>query len=183
MVTGAPDAPPPAGETTRGRQRWRGPVLFASLVLNLFLIGLMVGGWAHHRHGPGWLFGMHGERGASRMAGSPGGLRGSGGPPIRHAVQSLPEADQQVFKEIMGALRPEIRKEQQELRRLRQRAGEAVRAGSFDRNGFLAAMSEIRQKQVGIQERLHTGTADALAKLSVDSRRQFADQFTPRPRP
>ncbi|MCK6449595.1 MAG: periplasmic heavy metal sensor [Alphaproteobacteria bacterium] len=172
--TGEPGAAPPA-EANRGRRRgWRGPALFASLVLNLFLIGLIAGGWAHHRHGLGWIVGMPGERGAPRFA---------GGPPIRQAVQSLPEADQRVFKETMGALRPEIGREQQAIRRLRERATEAVRAEPFDRAGFLAAMAELRQKQLGIQTRVHAGTADALSKLSAESRGQFADQFKPRPRP
>ncbi len=176
MVTGGPGEPgaAPYAEPTRGgRRNWRGPALFASLVLNLFLVGLIAGSWAHHRHGLGWILGVPGERGAPRFAGSP---------PIRQAVQSLPEADQRIFKETMGALRPEIGRDLQEIRRLRERATEAVRAEPFDRAGFLAAMGELRQKQLAIQTRVHAGTADALSKLPADSRRQFAERFKPRPR-
>jgi uncharacterized membrane protein len=83
----------------------------------------------------------------------------------------------------MEPFRAEVRRDQQAFRQLRQRANEAVRAEPFDKQGFLAAMGELRQKQAAIQTRLHGGTAEALAKISPEARKQFADHFSSRPRP
>lgn len=188
MVSGGPTAPQapstpgsePAVNVPASRSRWRGPALFASLALNLFLIGIMIGGWAHHRHALGWIVGMERERDAAHRAGGP---RDGGPSMIRQAIQALPEADRHAFEQTMAPHRAEIGKEQQEIRTLRQRANEIVRAETFDRAAFLSAMAELRRKQQAVQESQHGRLAEALSKISPESRRQFADRFGPRPRP
>jgi uncharacterized membrane protein len=201
MVNLAPETP--AGAAQPGRwERWRGPLLFASICLNLFLIGLMIGGVVPSRHRPHWF--DQGRYEPGRMAGEPGprepGPRESGRPGMpgmaqalpggpgaafafRQAVQSLAESDRQVFEEIMEGARPELQRAQRELRQARQRVNEAVRADPFDKQSMLKALDDVRQRQQAIQQRLHVGTADALAKLSPEARRQFADALMTRTRP
>lgn len=196
MVTVPPETPaaPPAAPRPGGWARWRGPVLFVSLCLNLFLVGLMIGGAVPPHHRPHWLD-FHAREAGPREPGRPGmqgmaqGIQGAipGGPgaalAFRQAVQSLPERDRQVFEEAMEGARGEVVRQQRELRQARQRIGDIVRAEPFDRQAALKALDDIRQRQQAIQQRLHAGTVDALARLPADSRRQFADALAQRMRP
>jgi uncharacterized membrane protein len=195
MVTPTPD--PPAIGKPGGWQRWRGPALFASFCLNLFLVGLMIGGAVPPHHRPHWFGRAHlaGEppapppRDIAREPGRPGmpglsqgmsGGPGGGALAFRQAIQSLPESDRRVFEAAMEDARPEIVRQQRDLRQARQRIGEIVRAEPFDRQAALKALEEVRQRQQAIQQRLHAGTVEALAKLPADSRRQFADALAQR---
>jgi uncharacterized membrane protein len=202
MVTAKPEPPagaPAAPEKAAGWRRWRGPALFASVCLNLFLIGLMIGGAVPPRHRPHWI--EHGlfadapppppppREPGPREPGRPGmmGQALPGGPgaalTFRQAVQALPEEDRRIFEQAMEAARPELQRQQRELRQARQRVNEAARAEPFDRRAMLAALEDVRRRQEAIQQRVHADTVDALARLSADSRRQFADALQQRPRP
>lgn len=181
MVTPAPETPASAAPVA-GWQRWRGPLLFASVCINLFLIGVMIGGAVPPRHRPHWFDRWH-------MAGEPGpraggpGIASGAGLAFRQAVQSLPESDRRVFEESMEGVRPELQRTQRELRQARLRVNDIVRADRFDKPAMLAALGEVRQRQEAVQQRIHTATAEALAKLSPESRRQFADTLVQRLRP
>jgi len=209
MVTTPPDVPPGtppgapqpgAAEPPRptGWRRWSGRLLFASVCFNVFLVGLMIGDHVPLRHRPHWLggpphAGMFGHdrmgpgrqdpeagppwrRGAPGREGGPGEARSS----FRQAIESLPAADRQVFEETMKAARADIVRSHRALREARQRANEAIRAEPFDKAAMLAALAEVRERQEAIQLRLHTGTADAVAKLSPEARRQFAEHLAAR---
>lgn len=181
----------PAPKT--GWARWRGPALFASVCLNLFLIGLMIGGKLPPHHRPHWLGGPppHARLGDGPppsipgRPGNPGGPREGGGGPLafRQAVQALPEPDRRAFEEAMEAARTDIQANQRELRQARQRVNDAIRAEPFDQKAVAAALADVRQRQDAIQQRLHAGTAEAVSKLSAESRRQFADNLAQRGRP
>ena len=190
MVAAPPDVPPDAPAKT-GWARWRGPALFASVCLNLFLIGLMIGGVVPPRHRPHWLGGPP-ARMAEMPPGAPGqamrpggpGREGSGGGgaqlAFRQAVQALPDSDRHAFEEAMEAVRSDIQSSQRALRQSRQRINDAIRAEPFDKKALLDAFAEVRQRLEAIQQRQHAGTAEALAKLSPDIRRQFADNLASR---
>lgn len=198
-MVGAMDGNDPAPK--QGWARWRGPVLFVSLGLNLFLIGIMLGGVVRHPFMHHWLgrdrmaaaphvaldppppppLRQGGPAGGGPVAGGPGG--GNLAQSFRQAIQALPEADKRIFDESMESARAESRRAQPELRQARQRVNDAIRAEPFDKQALLQALAEVRQRQDAIQLRLHTDTAEAMARLSPEARRQFADQTGPRPRP
>ncbi|MBL8704977.1 MAG: periplasmic heavy metal sensor [Rhodospirillales bacterium] len=196
MVTAPPDA-----SAKSGWGRWRGPALFASVCLNLFLIGLMIGGVVPPRHRPHWLGGPPpharmaemppGAPGQAMRPGAPGGPGREGGGPggggaqlaFRQAVQALPDADRRAFEEAMEAVRGDIQSAQRELRQARLRVNDAIRAEPFNKGAVLDALADVRRRLEAIQQRQHAGTAEALAKLSPDSRRQFAENLSARGRP
>ncbi|MCC6469235.1 MAG: periplasmic heavy metal sensor [Alphaproteobacteria bacterium] len=188
MVTPAPETPASAAPAT-GWQRWRGPLLFASVCINLFLVGVMIGGAVPPRHRPHWFDRWHaaGEPGPGPRAGAPGmqAMPGGAGPALafRQAVQSLPASDRRAFEESMEGVRPDLQRSQRELRQARQRVHDIVRADQFDKQAMLAALSDVRQRQEAIQQRIHAAATEALAKLSPESRRQFADTMIARLRP
>jgi uncharacterized membrane protein len=201
MVTPASETPASAPKPA-GWRRWRGPALFASVCLNLFLVGLMIGGAVPPRHRPHWfdrghMAGEPGPRESGRpgMPGQPGPRGGEGGMAqgipggpaaalaFRQAIQSLPDADRQVFEEAMEGVRPEVQRARRDLNQVRQRVNDAIRADPFDKQAMVKALDDVRQRQQAIQQRLHAGTVDALAKLSPESRRQFADALAARMRP
>ncbi|MCC7045105.1 MAG: periplasmic heavy metal sensor [Alphaproteobacteria bacterium] len=163
-------------------QRWHGPLLFASVCINLFLVGVMIGGAVPPRHRPHWFDRWH-------MAGEPGpraggpGIASGAGLAFRQAVQSLPESDRRAFEESMEGLRPELQRSQRELRQARQRVHDIVRADRFDKQAMLSALSDGRQRQEAVQQRIHAAATEALTKLSPESRRQFADTMIARLRP
>lgn len=195
MVAVPPDLP-----AKTGWARWRGPALFASVCLNLFLVGLMIGGAVPPRHRPHWLgapppharmaemppsIPAQGMRpGAPGSPGREGG--GPGGGPqsaFRQAVQALPDADRRAFEEAMEAVRGDIQSSQRELRQARLRVNDAIRAEPFSKGAVLDALADVRRRVEAIHQRQHAGTAEALAKLSPESRRQFAETLSTRGRP
>jgi uncharacterized membrane protein len=198
MVAAPPDVPPDASMKT-GWARWRGPALFASVCLNLFLVGLMIGGAVSPRHRPHWLGGPPHARMAEMPPGAPGqpgrpggpgregGGPGGGGPgpqlAFRQAVQALPDVDRRAFEEAMEAVRSDIQSSQRELRQARQRVNDAIRAEPFSKDAVLEALADVRRRLQAIQLRQHAGTAEALEKLSPEVRRQFADNLGQRGRP
>ncbi|MGQ0676329.1 MAG: periplasmic heavy metal sensor [Rhodospirillales bacterium] len=198
MVAATPETPGPA-PTGAGRwARWRGPVLFISLGLNLFLVGIMAGGWWHHHQGRHWRqhvmgqqmgqIGMHrggampGQMGQMGMPGRPG--EAAGGPmrggmaAIREAIQQLPEADRKPFEEAMAQRRAEVQQLQQDVRHARLKANDAMRAEPFDRKAMADALAGVREKIMAIQAKLHEGLVDAVSKLPADKRRDFAETIS-----
>lgn len=186
MVMGASGTATPA---KTGWARWRGAALFASVCLNLFLVGLMIGGSVPLHHRPHWLGGPDRRAEAPPHPGQPGRPGAPGGPgreasgpqlAFRQAVQALPDSDRHAFEEAMEAVRSDIQSSQRALRQSRQRINDAIRAEPFDKKALLDAFAEVRQRLEAIQQRQHAGTAEALAKLSPDIRRQFADNLASR---
>lgn len=163
--------------------RWRGPILFVSLGLNLFLVGIMAGGWWHHyqgrHHFMQWArHGMMGE-----PLGPMGGQQMGGpmGPPVmaavREAVSRLPEADRKPFEDAMAAQRGQILDMQQEIRRARLKVNDAIRAEPFDAKAMEAALADVRAKVQAIQVRIHTTFIEAVSKLPTDKRRDLAESI------
>lgn len=174
MVTANPDTSPPKS----GWARWRGPVLFVSLGVNLFLIGVMAGGWWHQHHGRGWRhhgMGQHMQMGRpGQMGGAP--MRG-GMAVLRDAIQQLPESERKLFEEAMAARRAEAQQLQTDIRQARMKVNDAIRAEPFDRKTMADALAVVRDKITTMQAKLHEGFVDAVAKLPADKRRDFAEKL------
>ena len=156
--------------------RWRGPILFVSLGLNLFLVGVMVGGWWHSHRG------MHRQMMMAQQGAMMGEYRGGPmGPPVmiavREAVQRLPEADRRVFEDAMAAQRGQIMEMQQDVRRARLKVNDAIRAEPFDAKAMTDALAQVREKLQAIQVRIHTTFVEAVSKLPADKRRDLAESI------
>lgn len=178
MVTPAADTP---SAPTRWA-RWRGPVLFISLGLNLFLVGAMAGGWWYQYHGHAGRHHMIGQH--MRQMGGPGRPGEVGGAPmrggmavLRDAIQQLPEADRKLFEDSIAARRAEVQQLQQDVRQARMKTNETIRAEPFDRKAMADALAAVRDKIMAMQTKLHEGFVDAVAKLPADKRREFAEKL------
>ncbi len=178
MVTPAADTPPSPSRWAR----WRGPVLFISLGLNLFLVGAMAGGWWHQHQGRAWRHHMMGQQmGQMGMPGRPGEVGGApmrgGFAVLRDAIQQLPEADRKLFEEAMAARRPDVQQLQQDVRHARLKVNDTIRAETFDRKAMADGLAAVRDKIMAMQAKLHEGFVDAVSKLPADKRRDFAEKL------
>lgn len=174
MVTATPDSSAPKGRWAR----WRGPVLFVSLGLNLFLVGVMAGGWWHQHHGRGMRHHMMGQHMQMGRPGEIGGMPMRGGMAVlRDAIQQLPEADRKLFEDSMAQRRAEVQQLQQDVRTARQKVNETIRAEPFDKKAMAGALAAVRDKIMTMQARLHDGFVEAVAKLPADKRREFAEKL------
>ncbi|MGB1007828.1 MAG: periplasmic heavy metal sensor [Thalassobaculaceae bacterium] len=138
------------------RRRWLLGGLVASLAVNMFLIGWMVG--AAPRGGP---FGIW-SSGAGPTAATPRWLRdglGSEGMD-RFAV------NWRRHRAEMKPLVAEIKPLQGELRA-------ALGAEPFDRARYTAALAALRAHHGALQAQVHAVMADTVADLSPDQRRQL----------
>lgn len=172
MVTPAIDTPPTPGRWAR----WRGPVLFVSLGVNLFLVGIMAGGWWHGHHGRYWRHQMMGQQmGQAGMPGMPGQRNGMA--VLREAIRELPAADRKPFEDAMERRRAEVQQLQQDVRQARLKVNETMRAEPFDPKAMAAALAAVRDRIMTMQTKLHDGFVDAVAKLPADKRRDLAEKI------
>jgi uncharacterized membrane protein len=127
---------------------------FSSLVLNLFLIGVIAAGaykWRHGRH-------------------------------FRGATMTVPWAVRVIGKEARPAARKLFRERAAEMRARRRAMGQSYRAAgrlmaaeTFDRASFLAALEKVRAERTQAQVLSHQAMADFLQTLSPEQRRHLAD--------
>jgi uncharacterized membrane protein len=190
MVGATPETPGPAPKAAGGWARWRGPVLFVSLGVNLFLVGAFAGGWWHQPHGRYWWRhymaqqqmaqpGRMGPMGQMGMPGRPGepsaGPMRGGMAAIGEAVRQLPEAERKPFEEAMAQRRGEVQQLQQDVRHARLKVNDAIRAEPFDRKAMADALAAVREKILAMQTKLHEGFVEGVSKLPADKRRDFAE--------
>jgi uncharacterized membrane protein len=175
MVTPTPETPKPV----TGWARWRGPVLFVSLGLNLFLVGAMAGGWWHQHQGRGWRHHM-GAQQMGQMA-RPGEIAGTpmrgGMAVLREAIQQLPEAERKLFEDSIAQRRADVQQLQTDIRQARMKVNEAIRAEPFDRKAMADGLAVVRDKVMAMQAKLHEGFVEGVSKLPADKRRDFADKI------
>ena len=140
--------------------------LFASLALNLFLGGVMVGRWLAPQPPT-----------AAFEAGGFGGLIAN----MRAAAATLPAEQQAALREAMGHHRSEIREELIALRDARQAALATLVAEPFDRVSTEAAFAELQQQSQAVQTAIHEAMLDAAERLPGDARRQLVESGRHRP--
>ena len=166
MVTTDPAPTPdpkflaPGPRKSNGR-RWLAFGFFASLVVNLFLVGLILGRVLH----PGFLFGG----GALVQEFGP-----MAGRVIQHLVAHLDDSDRQTVLDELKSHAGSIAALNQSLRDQRQTLMRLVKADNFDRKAVDDALVELRRRNDALMEAMETAIADAVEKLPASARKQLA---------
>ena len=161
-TTAAPEPGPqaPSQKRSNGR-RWLAVGFFVSLVVNLFLVGLILGRVLH----PGFLFG--------------GGVyvREFGpvaGRVIQHLIGQLDDADRQSVMDQLKGHADDFTALNQNLREQRQTLVRLLRADSFDRKAVDDAFVELRRRNDALQAAMESAIADAVEKLPASARKHLA---------
>ena len=137
--------------------------LFASLAVNLFFAGLLIGGPAFRDGGREF-----GHRGAP----APGLL-----PNPRVFVEALgPLEGRRLQREIRQQV-PDLRDRVMTMRAKQGNVLAAMRADPYDPEALTAALAEIRDQHGELASSLQAPLADILAGLTPDQRQKLADAF------
>jgi uncharacterized membrane protein len=141
----------PAEAPKRRGGRW---LLFGSLALNLFFIGIAVA-FAVRSPPPRW------ERNVVVR--------------IERIAEVLPEPDAAILRQAINAERNAIETAQQEYRDARDRIRDTLRRQPFSEQDMRAAMAATRAARQSYDVVLHGMFADAAAKMSPEGRLALAD--------
>jgi uncharacterized membrane protein len=135
-------------------KRWRTVLLIVSLVVNIFLIGLIGGGIWHWTHNP--AFGL---RGAWRM----------------RAADALPEPQAEAFRQM---IRTTLHANIGLARRGRAARAEAARLfvqPQFDANAVTTRLDQARAADMAMRTQLEHSVVSFSASLPKDQREKLAD--------
>lgn len=140
-------------------RRVRIAIVAASLLLNVFLVGIVAG----------HLF-------SSRDRGGPKQI----GPVVPGAnVRALPDDERRRFATAMRGHRDAMRAARQAHRTARQAVEAAIAAPGFERDKVDAAFATLRQTNTAVQEATHAALLDALQDLSPQSRAALVQHDAP----
>lgn len=131
-------------------RRWLVTGLGFSLLVNVFLIGIVAGHFF-----------------ASRGHQLPGVARALV-PAVN--VRALPPDERQQFRDAMIPYRPEILAARNDARKTRQAAEADIVAADFDRSKAVADLAAMRQATSRLQELVQDALVEALSKISPASR-------------
>ena len=143
-------APAPAKKT-----RFRRWLLPASLVLNLLLAGIIVGGALSHRHD---------DRGPKD--------RRFGFGPLEHAV---PQQAREKLGPVFERERANMRSAFRDLRAARSDMHEAMLKQPYDPDAASRALEDVRDRSAAMQDVLHNLLLSINERLTPEERRQFLD--------
>lgn len=135
----------------RKKRNWLLAGLIASLMVNMLLIGFMVGG--KMRHGP---WGWDGHR---------------GGPSA--FMRGIPEDRRKELREAFEAGRKDLRERREEVRRLRGQARETLAREPFDKAAAEAALGQVGAARSDLYARASERFIAFLSGLSAEERRVF----------
>ena len=135
-------------------------LLIGSLVLNVFLIGGIVGG-AYQ-----WLV-AHGRTVTAAAQPQPRALR--------FAAEELSAERQQQFVDALQDARREARQFAREGREERREVLRLLGAQQLDRTALDTALKRTREADIALRSRIEQSVADFAATLSPDERAKFAD--------
>ncbi|NEX93839.1 periplasmic heavy metal sensor, partial [Caulobacter sp. 17J65-9] len=125
-----------------------------SLALNLFLIGVGLGGgaiaWKHWKDRPG------------------------AGPPLFEAARSLPESEQKALRQSMRAVAMKARPDFEQARTARREAVRIAAAPTFDRAAVAAQLDRSREAEIRGRVVMEQGVLDVMAGLSPKDRAALA---------
>jgi uncharacterized membrane protein len=155
--------PSPIGPNPKrpNRRRWLAIGFFVSLVVNLFLAGLILGRILH----PEFLFGG----GAYVREFGP-----VAGHVIQHLIGQLDDADRQSVMDQLKGHADDFTALNQDLREQRQTLIRLLRADTFDRKAVDDALVELRRRNDALQAAMETAIADAVEKLPASARKHLA---------
>ena len=132
-----------------GDRRWLIGGLIASLLVNLFLAGVLTGRFLFSPRQP------QAQAAAVMRA---------------NAIRELPEEDRLRFNVVMAAQGPALRAGRIHLRQLRQAVREAIAAPHYDAALVAKRFEELRNAQLAQQALQQNALAQALGQLSAQSR-------------
>ncbi len=149
-----------------GKPRSRGGrvLLIGSLALNLFLVGLLVGGWAGGVRilGPVMIQGRAPLFGGAEMD-------------LRQVASMLPEQSRTKLREIMRDAFPEMRPALREGRQARLEINRALQAKPFDVASLGAAFEQSRDADQRVRTLFHETFLEFVGTLD-DQEREFLYQ-------
>jgi uncharacterized membrane protein len=143
-----------------GDRRWLMAGLAASLLVNLFLAGLLTGRFLFSPRPPALVQ-------AAVMR--------------RNAIRELPEEERLRFNVIMAAQGPALRTGRLKLRQLRQQVREAIAAPHYDAALVASRFAELRAAALAQQTLQQNTIAQALGELSAQSRASVIQAETDNP--
>ena len=135
-------------------KRWMVVTLIVSLVVNVFLLGIIAGSVWHWTHDSSMGF-----RGGWRM----------------RVAQSLPEAQRQALHQ---AIHDTVRQQLPDLRQARAARAEAARLfvqPQFDADGINARLDQARASDMALRTALEHRMVQFAATLPQDQRKKMAD--------
>lgn len=139
---------------------WVGPALLASLVLNLFLVGLLLGPMLFHRPPPK----------EARAFGMPSPFMGM----LDRRSRSLPESDREAIREMMRAQFPNIRPYFPEIGEARIALADALASEPYDAEKIRAAFERLDKAFGGMSRALNESVIEGFSKLPADQRARIA---------
>ena len=142
-------------------RRWLSAGIAASLLLNVFLIGIVAG---HLALG----------QGATARSGLASGALVS-----RAYVRTLPAEEKRMFDATMNEHREAIRAARRQHRAARLATETDIAAPAFDRAKIAADFAALREANMAVQEAVNTALIDALAGLSPQSRAGLVEHEHP----
>ncbi len=129
----------------------------ASLVLNVFLIGVVAGG-------TGWLIGKS----------NPGGYS------LESAGGRLPAADRKVFRQALREVRRDSRDVILDGQAARREAANLLQQPTLDTAALAAALGRARNADVTVRARLEQRIVEFAASASLEDRQLLADALARR---
>ncbi len=135
--------------------------LFVSVVLNLFVGGLVVG---HLLHGGLWPW-------RSPYAKEFGPFAGRA---LQRLVHSLDEADRKTVIDTMRAHGEELARLGKAMHDQREAIEQLIRQPAFDRKAVEAALAEMRKRGDEMQMAMGAALLDAIEKLPPQARQRLA---------
>jgi uncharacterized membrane protein len=152
--------------------KWVLAALIASLGVNLFVGGMVLGGRFHHP--PPGMFQSEGrERGAAD--------RGMSAFVMDRMAGALPREARGEFRRTVGEHRAAMAEADKNFRGARDKLRAAMAAEPFDRAALDAAFAEMRTRMGESQAAMHAALTDAASRLSPEARKRLSE-WDPRDR-
>ncbi len=133
------------------RARWLTITLAVSVLLNLFLAGIVLG-----RMTMPWTV--------------QAGIAATGPLLPRDRVRALPISERRAFAEVMRRHTVDIRAARRAVREAKHAAQLAMATPQYDRKTLEARLADLRRATLAQQTLLHAAVAEALGTLSAQSR-------------
>jgi uncharacterized membrane protein len=163
--------------------RWRyavGPVLLGSLMVNLFLVGGVLGDRFAPEPAPPPLL-MTERPLAENAAGS--GASADPAPAsrsrlagqMRDVIAQLPPEERRAVNSAFAQRRQQLRAERDGVLAARARARELMGAEPFDAAALAAALAELRAATTTLQTTNHRVLLETAPNLTAETRRKFAE--------
>ncbi len=156
--------------------KWRlilGPILLASLMVNLFLVGGVVG----DRFAPEATAPAATVVTESMTPATPARPRPALATPMRDAIAQLPAEERRIVNDGFALRRQETRAARERMIAARTRAREVMAAETIDPTTLSGALAEMRAATGALQTVTHGVLMDVTPRLSADTRRKLADSL------